>query len=101
MLKKFNEYMKFGAKGKKLYKFINALHHSHIYCFNQYCKDDTFYAEIYKKNLKLIRQLADEFNISLEIIEFNSVIRNLKKYRFRFGIPIGLIIAVLIFLYFS
>lgn len=101
LLKKFNEYIKFSAKGKKLYKFINALHHSHIYCFNQYCKDDIFYAEIYKKNLKIIRNLAEKFDISIEIVEFDSVMKSIKKYRFRFGIPIGIILSLFLCFYFS
>lgn len=101
MLKKINEYIKFSAKGKNLYKFINGIHTARIYCFNQYCKSEVFYGEVYKKNLPLIEQLAQKHGISLEIFEYDTLVSKLKKYKLRFGIVIGIMAFMFACFYFS
>ncbi|HOF68791.1 MAG TPA: sporulation protein YqfD, partial [Ruminococcus sp.] len=93
--------MKFSAKGKNLYKFINGIHRARIYCFNQYCKSEVFYGEVYKKNLPLIEQLAQKHGISLEIFEYETLVSKLKKYRLRFGIAIGILAFMFACFYFS
>lgn len=93
--------IKINAKGKQLYKFINAVHVSHICCTEQYVRNDVLYAEIYSSDLKKVQNLADEYNIELSTFEYETLSKKAKRYRKRAGFFIGGIIAALLILYFS
>ena len=101
LIKKFKGYLKFSAKGKNLYKFINSLHKSRIYCFNQYCKDDVFYGEIYKKNKALIELIAKRYDITLDFYEYPTLSSYAFRYKLRYGIAAGILISVITCFYFS
>lgn len=93
--------VKINAKGRNLYSFINRIHNGHIYCFSQYCRKDVFYAEIYRNDLKMIQQFAEECSIELKFYECETVSKKLLRYKKRIGIAFGVIIALAISVYFS
>ncbi len=93
--------IKISAKGKELYKFINALHSSRVSCAGQYCKKDVFYGEIHSSGLDEVLKLAEKYDIELEHHEYNNVFIKIKKYRLRFGIIAGMILTLFGSLYFS
>lgn len=93
--------VKINANGKNLYKFINALHNSDVDCFAQYCRNDTFYAEIYRHDLKEVQSVAEDFNIDLSSFEYDTVSSVLIRHKKRFGIIAGIILVLTASLYFS
>lgn len=101
MRKRLKRCVRINAKGKKLYKFINMVHTGGIGCFGQYCRGETFYADIYYSDLKRLRLLADECEVELETAEYDTLSARLFRYRRRIGLLLGVIIAAAGALYFS
>lgn len=93
--------IRINAEGKGLYGFINSLHSNGIACFGQYCRDDVFYGDIYRSDLKRVCRLAAEQEIELKTAEYPTLFGFLSRYRKRFGIIIGIIAAFLGCVYFS
>lgn len=93
--------LKIKAEGKDVYKFINKIHSGHICCFGQYCKNDTFYCEIYRHDLKKLTSLAEICGVALTYSEYETLSSKFIRYRKRIGLLIGSILAVLAALYFS
>ncbi|MBE6861844.1 MAG: hypothetical protein E7497_02955 [Ruminococcus sp.] len=93
--------IKINASGKKLYTFINKIHSGRIYCFGQYCRKDTFYAEIYRHDLKKVQEFAEECGVELKHYECETISSKLIRYRKRIGIFIGAAIAAVSVWYFS
>lgn len=93
--------VKINASGKNLYKFINALHESDTDCFAQYCRNDVFYAEIYRRDLKAVQSIADELNIDLSSFEYDTISSVLIRHKKRFGIIAGIILVFAVSVYFS
>ncbi len=93
--------VKISAKGRNLYKFINALHDSETDCFAQYCKNDVFYAEIYRRDLKKIMPLAEKLGIEITSFEYDTISSGAIRHRRRFGIIAGLFLVIITSLYFS
>ena len=89
------------AKGKNLYRFINMIHCGRIMCFEQFCRNDTFFAEIYRHDLAKVKSIAEECGIELEHRELPTLSSKLLKYRRRIGLLIGAVFAVFIIAYFS
>ena len=89
------------AKGKNLYRFINMIHCGRIMCFEQFCRNDTFFAEIYRHDLAKVMPIAEECGIELEHRELPTLSSKLLKYRRRIGLLIGAVFAVFIIAYFS
>ena len=98
---RIKRYIQISAEGKNIYKFINRIHKENFNCFEQYCRNDIFYAQIYRTDLKRLKSLADDCDIILNIKEFPSVSSKVSKYRLRFGIIFGILIIFIIILYFS
>ena len=98
---KIHEFCDVQAEGRNPYPFINAIRHSTISCTGQYCKGTVFFCRIARKNLKELEQLAETYHMHLTVQEMPSFIGKLKKYRFRFGIPIGLLCSIMIIFYYS
>ncbi|MDE5584241.1 MAG: sporulation protein YqfD [Ruminococcus sp.] len=93
--------VRINAEGKNLYKFINNLHNSDIDCFAQYCSNNIFYAEIYRRDLKKVRNIAEKLDIKISSSEYSTVSSTLIRNKKRFGITIGIIFALTATLYFS
>lgn len=93
--------VKINAKGKNLYKFINELHKSETNCFAQYCKNDVFYAEVYRRDLKKITPIAEKMGIELTSFEYDTISSTAIRHRRRFGITLGIILVLTATLYFS
>lgn len=93
--------VKINASGRNLYSFINLIHSERIYCFGQYCRKDVFYAEIYRHDLKRIIALAEDCGVDLKYCELETLSSKLLRYRRRFGIVVGVVIAAAASLYFS
>ncbi|MDE6672897.1 MAG: sporulation protein YqfD [Ruminococcus sp.] len=93
--------VRINASGKNLYKFINALHDSDVDCFAQYCRNDVFYAEIYRRDLKEVQEIAENLNIDLTSFEYDTISSTVIRHKKRFGIIAGIIFVTAISLYFS
>lgn len=93
--------VKINAKGKNLYSFINKIHSGRIYCFGQYCRKDVFYADIYRHDLKKVIGFAQECSVELKYHEIETLSSKLLRYRRRFGIAAGIILAAAASVYFS
>ena len=98
---RIKRYIRISAEGKNIYDFINRIHTENFNCFSQYCRNDVFHAQIYRKDLKRFKALADECAVTLNIKEYQSVSRKISKYRRRFGIILGISVIFIIILYFS
>lgn len=93
--------VKINAIGKNLYKFINTIHESDVDCFAQYCRNDVFYAEIYRHDLKNVQSMADELNIELSSFEYDTISSTIIRHKKRFGIIAGIILVFTASCYFS
>lgn len=93
--------VRINASGKNLYKFINMIHCGHIYCFKQYVKNDVFYAEIYRHDLKKVIEFSERCGIELKSAEYKTLSEMLIRYRKRIGIFIGAVIVLAASVYFS
>lgn len=97
----FREFCNIRADGRTPYPFINAIRQSHITCGNQYCKGEVFFCRILKSDLPELKKLAESYHMNLTIQEQKSFLNKLKKYKFRFGIPLGIIASIFILFYYS
>lgn len=93
--------VKINAQGKRLYGFINRLHRGGICCFGQYVKNDVFYGEIYRHDLKRVQALASELGIELSFYEHETLSKKLLRYRKRIGLTVGAVLAAGLLIYFS
>ncbi len=93
--------VRINASGKELYGFINALHESSVRCSGQYVRKDILYADIRRCDLKETKALAELYGIDLTCAEYDTLSLRLRRYRKRFGIVIGILIAAISALYFS
>ncbi|MCR4888403.1 MAG: sporulation protein YqfD [Ruminococcus sp.] len=93
--------VKINAKGSELYSFINHIHDSHINCYSQYVRKETFCAEIYRSDLEYVKQVAEEHGITLTAYEYDTISAKVLRRRSRFGLVIGMIIVLAASLYFS
>lgn len=93
--------VRISAEGKELYRFINSIHHKRISCRSQRCRKDVFSADIYRRDLREVRLLAEEYGISLDCSEYTTLSSFLLRYRRRFGLLIGAVIVIASALYFS
>ncbi|MDE5557222.1 MAG: sporulation protein YqfD [Ruminococcus sp.] len=93
--------VKINASGKNLYKFINTIHESDVDCFAQYCRNDIFYAEIYRHDLKDVQSMANELDIELSSFEYDTISSTIIRHKKRFGIIAGIILVFTASFYFS
>ncbi len=96
-----HEFCDVQAIGKNPYPFINAIRNSTISCTNQYCKGNMFFCRVAGKDLLKLQHLAELYQIQLVIKKKPSLSGKLKRYRFRFGIPIGILCSIIIIFYYS
>lgn len=93
--------VRINAEGKNLYRFINKIHEEQIFCFGQYCRNNVFYGEIYRRDLKKLESIAEECSVTLKSAEYETFSAKLIRYRLRAGIIIGVILVLVGGLYFS
>ncbi len=89
------------AVGGRLYPFINAIRQSEIVCTQQHCRGEVFHCRIFARDLKELQQTAVRFGVSLESRPRPSLLGRLRRYRFRVGIPVGLLLCTGILFYLS
>ncbi len=82
------------ASGGRLYRFINDIRQSEIICTSQYCKEGVFYCCIYAAAFPQMEEFARKSGVSLQYNVHSSFIGWLRRYRFRFGIPAGIILCI-------
>lgn len=93
--------IRINASGRGLYRFINMIHSGRICCFKQYVKGEVFHAEIYRADLAKVQELAEKCNIELSFYEYETLSKRLLRYRKRLGISVGVLLALVISVYFS
>ncbi len=89
------------AEGRRLYAFINAIRHSDMICTGQYCKGEQFFCRIRTRDSQALRELAERYGITAEIIPHPSLQQKLRRYRLRLGIPIGILLCAILIFYYS
>ncbi|MBR0484838.1 MAG: sporulation protein YqfD [Oscillospiraceae bacterium] len=95
------EFCDIQADGRSPYPFINAVRRSPVACGNQYCKGRIFCFRIARKDLPEIQHLAEIYHMKLTVSYPDSLIGRCKKYRFRIGIPFGILLSALVIFYYS
>ena len=95
MLKNIKGIICFKARGNRLTAFISAIRESDIMCFKQSCVHEEFRGRVYRKDYKNVLELARKMNIELEEEKNIGKIFTVRRYRRRYGIIAGFIIALL------
>lgn len=98
---KLKRLVRINARGKKLSEFINLIHERRIECREQFCRGEVFHGDILHSDLPKIKEIAKECEVELKTAEYDTIGKQLFPYRKRFGLIIGLILAVFIAVYFS
>lgn len=91
--------VRISAQGGKLYAFLNAMREQHIRCYGQHCSKETLQGVIYGKDCKKMRKLAKQYQVTVQESPRCTVYELLHRHRFRFGIPIGILIAAFFLIY--
>ena len=81
------------VSGRNPYPFINAVRQSPLPCYAQYCTGEVFRCIVRTSDLPDLRELADAYGLHVESRRHRSVQRFFRRYRLRFGILIGLLLA--------
>ncbi|MBQ2263853.1 MAG: sporulation protein YqfD [Oscillospiraceae bacterium] len=98
---KIRQYCDISASGGKIYPFINAIRQSDMICTHQHCKGDVFLCRIRMSELAKLRQIADSHGVAITASPRSSLTSWLRRYRLRFGIPIGLLCCIGLMFYLS
>ncbi len=98
---KLKRLVRINARGKKLSEFINLIHERRIECREQFCRGEVFHGDILHSDLPKIKEIAKKCEVELKTAEYDTIGKQLFPYRKRFGLIIGLILAVFIAVYFS
>lgn len=93
--------LSFKSEGLNSLELINALKNSSISFKGLYCKNECVYGCCYLSDIKKVKEHCKDFDMNLEIIKSEGFISFLLKYKKRFGIIVGAILAVVLSLYFS
>ena len=91
-------YISFSAEGEQLSAFRDALRSAGISCSLQQISGGIFHAQTHAKNRRRLDALAAAHGIALHIVSQHGLRFRLRPYRFRFGVPAGLLCG-LAFLY--
>lgn len=81
------------AQGRGLYRFINALHTGRVNCFEEFCSGEVLSLQIYRRDLKKVRALAEKCGVEISANELTTLSSSLRRYRRRFGLMAGALIA--------
>lgn len=86
----------FKAEGMDLEKFINILREHTIICYDLSVVKGCLYGNIYRKDLKILKEIADKNQTSISIVDRKGAIFKAIPYKRRYGIVAGIIISLLI-----
>ncbi|HOR22129.1 MAG TPA: sporulation protein YqfD, partial [Ruminococcus sp.] len=81
------------ARGRGLYRFINALHTGRVNCFEEFCSGEVLSLQIYRRDLKKVMALAEKCGVEISANELTTLSSSLRRYRRRFGLMAGALIA--------
>lgn len=81
------------ASGGKLYSFLNAMQSAGVCCRGQRCLGNVYQFRIYATAHAEVESLATEYGVTLVLTPRRTLQAFLHRYRFRFGIPIGVLLA--------
>lgn len=87
------------ASGRELYGFINHVHGCGIVCRGEHYSKNNFCFRIQGKYRENLTEIAAAYGITLGFRKRPSVAAFLYRYRFRLGIPIGMILAFFFLFY--
>lgn len=93
MLKNIRGIIDFKVSGENVYRFINGIRDKHIVCTSQQCRGGCFYGQIYRRDEKKTEDIADETGVNIEFTDRHGLRFKAMRYRFRFGIILGIIIT--------
>lgn len=93
MLKNIRGIIDFKVSGENVYKFINGIRDKHIVCTSQQCREGCFYGQIYRRDEKKVEDIADETGVNIAFTDRHGFRFKAMRYRFRFGIILGIIIT--------
>ena len=96
MFNKFNSVSKFVVSGKRVLEYINAIRDSSIVCSWLGCKKDLYYGRVYTKDIPYLKQLAQDMEVEFLEKSRRGLFHFLGKYKKRYGIYIGVVIALTI-----
>ena len=89
------------AAGGRLYAFVNAMHAAGICCKKQRCEENIYQFRFYAKHRKAVEQLAQTYHVQLTLTPRKTLQQFLHQYRFRFGIPLGILFSAALIFYCS
>ena len=89
------------AAGGRLYAFVNAMHAAGICCKKQRCEGNIYQFRFYAKHRKAVEQLAQTYHVQLTLTPRKTLQQFLHQYRFRFGIPLGILFSAALIFYCS
>lgn len=82
------------ATGGKLYSFVNAMQAEGICCRGQQCQGNIYRFRIYHQSRKAVERLAAQYGVTLQLTPRRTLRQLLHLYRFRFGIPVGVLLGL-------
>ncbi|MCD7959348.1 MAG: sporulation protein YqfD [Ruminococcus sp.] len=82
------------ASGGKLYRFINALHQKNLECRRQRCQGDTYCFLIVEAKRSQAEKIAKQYGAAIQWTPRKTLRYFLRRYRFRFGVPIGVLLSM-------
>jgi similar to stage IV sporulation protein len=89
------------CRGNNLNKFVNALRMNAVECKEQYIRYEEYFASVSYIDLKKFKKTAKECKIEVFVESKKGVIPKILKYKKRYGVIIGLIIAMCFSFYVS
>ena len=94
-------YIRFTAAGEGLPAFRDALRTSGISCAFQQMRGGVFHAQTNVRNRRRLLALAAESGVTVQITGRHGLHFALMPYRFRFGIPVGALLAFALILWYT
>ena len=93
------DYCNISISGGNPYPIVNAVRQSPIACAEQCIHGDSFTCRIHRRDLPALRELAEQFHMTIDVKRPHSVEGHLLRYRLRIGIPVGLLLGLLLILW--
>ncbi len=91
----------FKAHGDRLYAFIDEVRHKKVGCRRQRMENDVLYATCYRRDFYEIEEIAKCMGVEISSVAQKGAVFKAIKYRRRFGVAAGILIALAVIFYFS
>ena len=85
--------------GRGMYRFVNALRRSPAICMEQHCTGEVFHGRILRRDESAVRALALTYKMELTVTPRRSIVGKFKRFRLRFGIPVGILLGICMIFY--